>query len=77
MENTVYILPKPFNVTVTVNDGSGHIESTLYKDGMFTKKEAHVIESLILAHACAGIDVTSPKYIEGLFTVYEGLGNEL
>jgi len=33
------------------------------------------IESLILAHACAGIDVTAPPYIEGIQTAVEAAGN--
>jgi len=28
------------------------------------------MESLILAHACAGIDVTAPKYVDGIETAY-------
>lgn len=35
------------------------------------------IESLILAHACAGIDITSPKYVEGIKTAVEACGNNL
>lgn len=33
------------------------------------------LESLILAHACAGIDVTSAKYVEGIETALEAIGN--
>jgi hypothetical protein len=33
------------------------------------------LESLILAHACAGVDVTSPDYIEGVETAVEAIGN--
>lgn len=75
MEDTIYKLPKPFNVTVNVNNGSGWIQSSLYKDKIFTKKEADVIESLILAHACAGIDVSSEAYVEGLVTLGDALAN--
>ena len=32
------------------------------------------IESLILAHACAGIDVESPAYLEGLETAVQAVG---
>ena len=35
------------------------------------------IEALALAHACAGIDVTDPKYIEGLRTALDALENNL
>lgn len=33
------------------------------------------IESLILAHACAGIDVASPAYIEGVETAVQAIAN--
>ncbi len=32
------------------------------------------LEALILAHACAGIDVVSPAYIEGIETAVEAIG---
>ena len=35
------------------------------------------IESLVMAHAIAGIDVTSPAYQEGLQTTLDALGNNL
>ena len=35
------------------------------------------IESLILAHACAGMDITSPAYIDGIETAVEACGNHL
>jgi hypothetical protein len=33
------------------------------------------LESVILGHACAGIDVTSPAYIEGIETAENAIGN--
>jgi hypothetical protein len=33
------------------------------------------IESLILAHACAGIDIETPEYIEGIETAAQAIGN--
>jgi hypothetical protein len=35
------------------------------------------IESLILAHACAGVDITVPTYIAGVQTAVESAGNRL
>lgn len=32
-----------------------------------------VLESLILAHACAGIDVSSKAYVEGIETAFESI----
>ncbi len=36
-----------------------------------------VVEGLILAHAVAGIDVTSPAYLEGVETVVDALCNNV
>lgn len=35
------------------------------------------IESLILAHACAGINVKNPKYIEGVQVTLDAVANNL
>jgi hypothetical protein len=35
------------------------------------------VESLILGHACAGVDVASPAYVEGIETAVEAIGNRL
>jgi hypothetical protein len=35
------------------------------------------IESLILAHACLGIDITSVYYIEGIKTAIDAIGNNI
>lgn len=33
------------------------------------------LESILLAHACAGIDVTSPAYVDGLETAINACAN--
>jgi hypothetical protein len=33
------------------------------------------LESIILAHACAGIDIQSPAYIEGIETAVQAISN--
>jgi len=33
------------------------------------------IESMILAHACAGVDISSPKYLEGIETAVNACAN--
>lgn len=33
------------------------------------------LESLILAHACAGVDVESPAYVEGIETAVDAITN--
>ncbi len=35
------------------------------------------LESLILAHACAGVDVASKKYVEGIETALDAILNNL
>jgi hypothetical protein len=35
------------------------------------------LEALILAHACAGVDVKSPAYIEGIETAVEAIANHV
>ncbi|MFI5379022.1 MAG: hypothetical protein ACHRHE_06990 [Tepidisphaerales bacterium] len=37
----------------------------------------NAIESLILAHACAGIDITAPAYVEGIETAVQACANQL
>ena len=54
-------------VIETDGHGTGRIiESKLGDDA---------IESLILAHACAGVDVTAPAYVGGVKTAIEAVGN--
>ena len=35
------------------------------------------LEAIILAHHCAGIDITAPAYLEGIETAYEAIGNNI
>ncbi len=35
------------------------------------------LESLILAHACAGVDIESEAYVEGVETAVEAISNNL
>lgn len=36
----------------------------------------HALESMILACACAGVDVQSPKFIEAINTTVDAIGNQ-
>lgn len=48
------------------------------KEGNFSYAQddsIDAIESLILAHACAGVDVESDSYIEGINTALEVIAN--
>ena len=53
------------------DDTAGTIKSELTDEGV----AMDAIESLILAHACAGVDVKAPKYIEGIETAVEACWN--
>lgn len=44
-------------------------DNTLFNSGVDS------IESIILAHFCAGIDVSNPRYLEGIETAYLALVN--
>lgn len=59
---------------------SGTITSDLRQDGpedpLFTAA-IDGLEALVLAHACAGVDVASPAYIEGIEMAVEAISNHL
>ncbi len=60
----------------------GTIRSDLHERGrgrMIQKLNAAMdgLEALVLAHACAGIDVASPAYVEGIETAVDAIGNAL
>lgn len=68
-----------YNMTVAADSDGGRIESDLHQerephfapelDGHDVEDaQIDAVESLVLAHACAGIDVSSPAYVEGLNT---------
>ena len=60
--------------------GSGAITSDLRDRGDGSEDFCSAIdglESLILAHACAGIDVEAPAYVEGIETAVEAIFNNL
>lgn len=68
-----------YGIGIDLNDdGSGVIMSNLqdFSDGdPGISMAMHAIDSLILAHACAGIDVCSPAYLEGIETAVEACCN--
>ena len=63
------------------NPGGGSIQSDLHEIEATgtTRFNAAMdgIESLILAHACAGIDVTTPAYLEGIETAVQSCANNI
>ena len=58
-----------YNIVVTLSNGGGTITSDL--DNM------DAIESLILAHACAGVDIADLAYVEGIETAVDACYNRL
>jgi len=62
-----------YGISLNVERGAGRIISSALE-----KCEAHdAIESMILAHACAGIDIESPAYLEGIETTVDAIANNL
>lgn len=57
----------------------GTIISDLKDDGDSPEVQAAIdaIETLVLAHAVAGVDVSSPAYVEGIETAVEACWNHL
>ena len=68
-----------FGIVIEVIDNAGTITSDLKGDGDNLELTAAMdaIESIILAHACAGVDVASPIYVEGIETAVETIWNKL
>ncbi len=75
-----------YGITLTLareNDlekpGSGSIVSDLRAAKTAANRQYNAaidgLESLILAHACAGVDVESPAYVEGIETAVDAVAN--
>jgi hypothetical protein len=73
-----------YGIVIEYENGGGSITSQLHesaeddveRDVLFdTAMDA--VESMVLAHAIAGIDVSSPAYIEGIETAVEACANNI
>jgi len=62
------------NATI-VSDMHEPIEEQEGEESIGFEAGVNAIESMVLAHFCAGIDVTLPEYLEGIETAYNALGN--
>lgn len=76
------ILPIQGGITVDFERGEGGDISSIMKntddeDDIEYNAAIDGIESLILAHACAGVDIESAAYIEGIQTAVEACANNL
>jgi hypothetical protein len=62
--------------------GTGTIKSTMTtgvvydEDAGILEAAVNTIEAMVLAHACAGVDIEDPSYIEGIETAVEKIHNE-
>lgn len=59
---------------------SGTVTSSLHtseEDDEEFNAAMDAVESMVLAHACAGIDVTDPRYVEGFRTCIDACANNL
>jgi len=79
--NTIITLPV-FNIliTITKDGGGGSIMSDIKEraedfHGELYNASIDGIESMILGHAIAGIDVTTPEYLEGIETAVQSCAN--
>lgn len=78
----LYSIPE-FGIKVHIEGGAGTIESKLKEQliGPDSRDENELLaiidalEALILAHACAGIDVASPAYVDGLRSSLDAIAN--
>ena len=74
-----------FGITVYLNepDAEGVSSGRIVSDLRDESDEPDVeylsaiggLESLILAHACAGVDITAPAYLEGIEVAIEAIAN--
>jgi hypothetical protein len=76
-----------YGIKVTLDDimvGFGKIQSDLHNNNKIMgrledtyESAIDAIESLILAHAVAGVDIESPAYMEGIETAVDACFNNL
>ena len=77
-----------YGITVTLvrengddKPGGGAIASDLRAAGGARNQQYNAaidgLESLVIAHACSGVDVESPAYIEGIEAAVEAIANHV
>ena len=77
-----------YGITITLvrenvanGPSGGAIASDLHATGTAANRQYNAVidglESLVLAHACAGVDVESPAYVEGVETAVEAIANHV
>lgn len=68
-----------FGIELVREGGCGSIQSDLHEpnESPEAKMCFDALESLILAHFVAGVDVASPAYVEGIQTAVEAVVNNV
>lgn len=70
-----------FDIVIDGDPVGASITSTLHEadtdENSLYNAAIDGLESLVLAHYCAGIDVTSSEYIEGVETAAQAIGNNI
>lgn len=69
-----------FGILINIMDGGGAgISSLMHEDDAPAEYDAAIdaIESLILAHCIAGVDIQDPAYLEGIETAVQACANNL
>ena len=70
-----------YGIIITLDGSGGGTVTDELHDGNESAEEYNAacagITSMILAHACAGIDVASPEYSGGIQTAIESASNNL
>lgn len=75
MKNIDIIIDGEKMLGIEVENGAGVITYDNFQYNDEIQNELDIITSIILAHACEGIDVTSSQYINGLKTTLDYLEN--
>ena len=68
-----------YGIVLNLTDEGGSIEGGELQDEAASPEYRAAIDgllSVILAHACAGVDVESPAYLEGVEVAVDSIANE-
>jgi hypothetical protein len=73
MKSSIIELPS-FGIVVRLTEGPNGTGGSITSDWSSCPGEAlSALESLVLAHACAGVDIQSFAYLEGLETAVSAI----
>lgn len=80
MTATITLTIPPTTITVALDgEGGGTITSDLDtdRDNAIWTAAVDTLESLVLAHACAGVNIASDAYTSGLSSAIEAISNNI